>query len=541
MAEHENGTHDKIDKPAKTFVAKVHTTGLEWDYENPWSPPKIQSWTGSGFILPGMRFVTNAHVAAGATHMEVQLAGSSKRFIAKTTHIANECDLAQLSIDDPEFWEGTEPASIAKNAELQSEVTVVGFPMGGESVSYTKGIVSRQEKDHYAQSGRKFMSTQVDAPINPGNSGGPVVNNDNEIVGVAFQGYRGGQNLGYMIPAGILEHFLGQVTAEEKGFPDLAIQTQNLENDALREYYKLSKDQSGVIVTEVANLSPCHGIFRKDDVLLEVDGLPINGDGGVYINPMKKIDYTHIINEKKIGDEATFKVWRNGEAIEKTVKLTSAVGATESIIPTEHNKPPTYYILGGQIVVQPVTENYMEATRRNYKNKDKEHPDDQLLAINRILKCEHTSGYRGMDGELIAEVNGKAVRNMHDLVAAAEANKSDKHVIKTNKGHMIVIPNLSVAQTQAVLDQYYIPKDRSGDLPRRVGDVAAVEPVKEEAVNDERPPLLFSSGLLNFADYMGEDSDIDDSLTEDATDEETDQLDEAQLPKVARQAGVRPH
>lgn len=546
MADTDKIATDKIEAPDKAFVAKVHTTALEWDYENPWSPPKIQTWTGSGFILPGMRFITNAHVAAGATHMEVQLAGSSKKFVATKKHITNECDLAQLEIEDPEFWAGTEAVEVAENPELGSDVRVVGFPMGGKTVSYTQGIVSRCEKDYYAQSGREFMSTQVDAPINPGNSGGPVVNRDNQVVGVAFQGMNRGQNIGYMIPASILQHFLKEVTAEEKGFPDLAIETQNLENNALREYYKLGDDQSGVIVNKIANLSPCHGVLREGDVLLELEGLPINGDGGVYINPMKKIDYTHIINEKELGDEVTFKVWRNGQELEKQVKLSSKVGATESIIPEEHDKPPTYYILGGQIVVQPVTENYMSATRRNYKNEDKVNPDDQLLSISRILKCKHTSGYTGLDGELISHVNGKEVRNMHDLIAATEGSQSAQHVIKTNKGHVIAIPNLAVADQQAILSQYYIPKDRSEDLPRRAVDgkaevaPAVAEAAEAEAVNDAKPPVMFSSGLLDFADYLDNGSDLEDDLTEDESlDDSLGAESEAHKPKVAAHAGIR--
>lgn len=39
----------------------------------------------------------------------------------------------------------------------------------------------------YAQAGQYLLSIQIDAAINPGNSGGPVVNDNGEVVGVAFQ------------------------------------------------------------------------------------------------------------------------------------------------------------------------------------------------------------------------------------------------------------------------------------------------------------------------------------------------------------------
>lgn len=61
------------------------------------------------------------------------------------------------------------------------------YPVGGECVSITAGVVSRVEMTVYAQAEEELLSIQIDAAINPGNSGGPVVNDDGEVVGVAFQ------------------------------------------------------------------------------------------------------------------------------------------------------------------------------------------------------------------------------------------------------------------------------------------------------------------------------------------------------------------
>lgn len=48
-------------------------------------------------------------------------------------------------VDDPEFWEGVTPLEFGSLPRLQDQVAVVGYPVGGESISITVGVVSRIE------------------------------------------------------------------------------------------------------------------------------------------------------------------------------------------------------------------------------------------------------------------------------------------------------------------------------------------------------------------------------------------------------------
>lgn len=49
------------------------------------------------------------------------------------------------TVDDPEFWDGLRPLEFGSLPRLQDEVAVVGYPVGGESISITAGVVSRIE------------------------------------------------------------------------------------------------------------------------------------------------------------------------------------------------------------------------------------------------------------------------------------------------------------------------------------------------------------------------------------------------------------
>ncbi|MEZ5479755.1 MAG: hypothetical protein R3E95_20450 [Thiolinea sp.] len=74
-----------------------------------------------------------------------------------------------------------------------------------------KGIISRIEYIEYAHSALSFQAIQIDAAINPGNSGGPALA-DGKAIGVAMQvAANGEENIGYMIPPPVIQHFLADV------------------------------------------------------------------------------------------------------------------------------------------------------------------------------------------------------------------------------------------------------------------------------------------------------------------------------------------
>ena len=134
----------------------------------------------------GLRILTNAHCVENHVFIEVRRYGHSRRSTAEVEAIGHECDLALLMVPDPDFFEGTQPIPIGDLPRLSDQVSVCGYPIGGDRLSITQGIVSRIELIRYAQSQRRLLGVQIDAAINSGNSGGPVIK-DGALVGVAFQ------------------------------------------------------------------------------------------------------------------------------------------------------------------------------------------------------------------------------------------------------------------------------------------------------------------------------------------------------------------
>ena len=69
----------------------------------------------------------------------------------QTITVGHECDLAILSVDDPKFWKDLKQLTFGPLPDLLDDVSVVGYPVGGDSISISSGVVSRIEMQEYAQ------------------------------------------------------------------------------------------------------------------------------------------------------------------------------------------------------------------------------------------------------------------------------------------------------------------------------------------------------------------------------------------------------
>lgn len=120
---------------------------------------------------------------------------------------------------------------------------MAGYPLGGDSLSITKGIVSRITMTRYAVASNKLLGIQIDAAINPGNSGGPAFADleQGKVAGVAFSKITHADNVGYIIPWLIVEHFLDEYKEHGtfRGSCSSGFRFQDMENNHLRAYLQV--------------------------------------------------------------------------------------------------------------------------------------------------------------------------------------------------------------------------------------------------------------------------------------------------------------
>ncbi|CAL5037730.1 unnamed protein product [Urochloa decumbens] len=464
--------------PSMDAVVKVFCVHTEPNFSLPWQRKRQYSSSSSGFIIRGRRVLTNAHSVEHHTQVKLKKRGSDTKYLATVLAIGTECDIAMLTVEDDEFWKGVSPVEFGSLPALQDAVTVVGYPIGGDTISVTSGVVSRIEILSYVHGSTELLGLQIDAAINSGNSGGPAFNDKGKCVGIAFQSlkHEDAENIGYVIPTPVINHFIEdyQKSGEYTGFPILGIEWQKMENPDLRKAMGMKSDQKGVRVRRVEPTAPESGCLQPSDIILSFDGIDIANDGTVPFRHGERIGFSYLVSQKYTGEKAHVKVLRNSKIHEFNIKLATH----KRLIPAHiKGRPPSYYIVAG-FVFTVVSVPYL----RSEYGKDYEYdapvklldkhmhamaqsPDEQLVVVSQVLVSDINIGYEEIVNIQVLSFNGTPVKNLKHLAAMVE--ECDEPFLKFDLDYdqlVVLETKTAKAATQDILTTHCIPSAMSEDL-----------------------------------------------------------------------------
>ncbi|MCQ2158481.1 MAG: Do family serine endopeptidase [Bacteroidales bacterium] len=277
------------------------------------SQPRESKGSGSGVIIREDGYiVTNHHVIAGATSLEVTL-NNDKKYPATIIGSDSVTDVALIKIDAKglPFLEFDD----SDNLRLGEWVLAIGSPYGiGLRSTITAGIVSAKGRSIPGNS-REFKIEsfiQTDAAVNPGNSGGALVNRAGKLVGVntaiisqtgSYTGYS------FAIPSNIVKRITndlikyGSVRRARLGITMTAI------DQKIADQMKLSSLE-GVYIVEVSKGSAAEKAgLREKDVILSIDGKSVKGTSALQER----------VNSYHPGDKAEFGIVRDGKRMNVNV------------------------------------------------------------------------------------------------------------------------------------------------------------------------------------------------------------------------------
>ncbi len=328
---------------------------------------------GSGFVYDKEGYVvTNYHVVAGdSVNKEFDVTFTDGTgYKATVVGVDPFAEIAVLKIpleNNTEVMKKLIPLQIGDFSKVNvgQRVAAIGNPFG-LSASITEGIISGLGRvlpalpsenspiplveDTPAFSIPDII--QTDAAINPGNSGGPLLNMRGEVIGIntaIFSATGVYSGVGFAIPSYLIQKVVPSIiTTGEYQHPYLGVSGTDIDSD-IAEMMNL-KNTTGFLVIQVTSGSPAEKAgIRGGAILTEIEGREVELGGDVIVGiddkSIRKIDdlLSYLDREKKVGENVTLTIIRNGQVQEIGLTLAarpdSTISDDETMQEIQNNSP----------------------------------------------------------------------------------------------------------------------------------------------------------------------------------------------------------
>jgi len=353
---------------------------------------------GSGVIVsPEGYIVTNSHVIAKATEIEVMLA-DKRTFKAKVVGADPRTDVGVIKIDGKGL--PTVPWGDSASLKVGAIVMAFGNPFG-LNFTVTRGIVSAVGRSGLGiEQYEDFI--QTDAPFNPGNSGGALINVRGQVIGINTAilsptqgpgGQGGWTGVGFAIPSNLVKHAMESLIKTGKvsrGYLGLAVGDLN---PALARQFKVP-DLSGVLINQVEPGAPAEkGGLKQGDVIRTLNGQTVDGADR----------FRSLVAGANPGSEMTLGILREGQPLTLKVSLSEQPGGAAG---GGAGKPSSESTLRG-ITAQELTPSIREQLGLS--------PQTRGVVIS-DLEEDSPAAQQGLQpGDVIESINRQPVRSLEEF------------------------------------------------------------------------------------------------------------------------------
>lgn len=376
--------------------------------------------SGSGVILTaGGYIVTNAHVVAGMTRIQVQLSSNGQQsghsivrppgrvLPARLVGLDAETDLALLKVDA----DGLPYLQFAdSDAVRQGQLVVaIGSPAGLES-SVTMGIISSVGRQ--LQPDDRVVYLQTDAPINPGNSGGALVDVDGNLIGIntmILSQSGGSHGLGFAVPSNIVRFVVDQM--RKSGFVlrgDIGVEGQTL-TPGLAAALGLTRDRGVILADVLPNGAGDVAGLKMGDIVLALNDKPMENARQFHVD----------LYQQPVTSQVRLKILRGAEILEIPVVVLERSNSLErfaSLLNDRQHLVPRLSILG--LPVDSATARLLPAApRRSYG----------ILVVRLAVTTNGPAGDL-LPGDIIYEINQQPVSTVQELRALADKQSAGEPV-----------------------------------------------------------------------------------------------------------------
>jgi len=295
-----------------------------------------------------------------------------------------------------------------------------------------------------------------------------------KVVGVAFQGFPGADNMGFFIPVPIVRHFLENLQdGRYDGFPDAGLDTMPLVSPAYRRERGLPDGRGGVVIDRVAPGGTFDGVLRPGDVLLSIAGTKIANDGTIRVGD-SRVTFEHALDMMQVGQTLSVGVWRDGK--EQELAATARRIERYERSRNRYGVAPRYVVYAGLVfmrleieLLKTLGRGWPQAADRDLvwdqlfrEAEQPEEADREVIVLTRVLRHAVNSQMSLNPPVAVDKINGRTVRSLQDVVDAFATKGGRFHLIEfAGAAGIEALDREKADAAQAeILRQYAIPHDR---------------------------------------------------------------------------------
>lgn len=437
-------------------VVRINATLQSWNAWQPWEKDAPTQRRALGAIVAPHTVVTTAELAAEAIFLEFESIDGARFTPAKTIAIDYEANLALLTTQDPEaataFFDGTTAFALASPPRIGDALSLIQVEANG-SVLQTPGKLQSVDVTATLVPGGGFLTYLVKASMqNAASSYSLPVLHKGDLAGMLLT-YDSKDQICDVGSTEILSHFVRQALAGPwLGFPSLGVTTIGTEDPFFRQWLTLNDSHGGIYIRHVRKGSAAEaGGIRKGDVILAIDGIPIDRRGYGKHPQYGQLFWGHWIRgEKSTDDSAVLSLWRDGAPLELTVTL-SREDDSSRIVPLHHyDHAPNYLVKGGLVFQElslPILQSFGDDWQARaplellapYENPEAlEGKVERIVFLSGVIPTPATIGYERLRNLVVHQVNGQPISNLAALTQAFDNNTSPLHSIRFQSENLTV-------------------------------------------------------------------------------------------------------
>jgi len=457
-------------EPVKNVPVKLYVTYQETDYSSPWKKKKANSRLGYGCVLPDRKILTTADIVKDATMIKVEKNTEKKYYRGRIEVIDYDVDLAIVTVDDDSFFNDLNPVELEERVRIDQPVKFLVLEES-EKIRAIPGEIVKVSVEKYYLSPDSFLT--YGAAVNFEDRGGgwsePVFSGG-KLIGLTMS-YNSKKQYATIIPTSIIKHFLDAIRPEGYiGFPYHGFIGAAVRDPEFKRYLHLPPGVEGIYIQSVFPDGSADGTLKEGDLLLSIDGFEIDGDG-YYEDPFwGKLDCRDIFSRFHYpGDTIEVEFFRNGAVDRKKMRL-KRFSRSDYLIPPYSCGSVTEYLIVGGLIIQELTADYLKewgekwgtkANKKylyfyNYHSRSPEPGRERIVILNKILPDQINLGYQRMDELVVAEVNGRPVSRLEDVVEALEQPENVHHRFKFEEfGRELILPADTLSEADRRIGEQY--------------------------------------------------------------------------------------